>query len=218
MSAYTHPVSRAIPEALRHLAWFVVVCAVAFLVPYLAVSVLDLQHDVFYLVYFAVTIALACELCPGRAGRCGRDLPLSVAVEPRPRRCARRRSSSSMSSTPRMRRHGRTVPISSLNCFGVASATALIDTLLLTVFPCFVAYRLLHGRVDGLKRQAPVHGADAAARDHRHGDLPPGLPPVSPGRPQSPRDREHPDLDPDASPPQTRSARSSRTFRSTSPP
>ena len=58
MSAYTHPVSRAIPEALRHLAWFVVVCAVAFLVPYLAVSVLDLQHDVFYLVYFAVTIAL----------------------------------------------------------------------------------------------------------------------------------------------------------------
>jgi hypothetical protein len=27
----------------------------------------------------------------------------------------------------------------------------LVDTLLLTVFPCFVAYKLLHGRVDGLK-------------------------------------------------------------------
>jgi hypothetical protein len=26
----------------------------------------------------------------------------------------------------------------------------LMDTLLLTIFPCFVAYRLLQGRVDGL--------------------------------------------------------------------
>ena len=58
MSVYTHSVPRAIPEAVRHLAWFAVVCAVAFLVPYLAVSMLDLQHDVFYLVYFAVTLAL----------------------------------------------------------------------------------------------------------------------------------------------------------------
>ena len=61
MSAYTHPVSRAIPEVARHLAWFAVVCVVAFLVPYLGVSVLDLQHDVFYLAYFAVTIALVAS-------------------------------------------------------------------------------------------------------------------------------------------------------------
>ena len=27
----------------------------------------------------------------------------------------------------------------------------VIDTLLLTIFPCFVAHKLLHGRVDGLK-------------------------------------------------------------------
>ena len=58
MSAYTHPVPRAIPAAVRHLVWFAAVCGIAFLVPYLGVSVLDLQHDVFYLVYFAVTIAL----------------------------------------------------------------------------------------------------------------------------------------------------------------
>ena len=58
MSAYTHPVPRAIPEAVRHLVWFAAVCALAFLVPYLGVSVLDLQHDVFYPVYFAATIAL----------------------------------------------------------------------------------------------------------------------------------------------------------------
>ena len=58
MSVYTQPVSRAMPQAVRHLAWFAFICAVAFLVPYLGVSVLDLQHDVFYLVYFAVTVAL----------------------------------------------------------------------------------------------------------------------------------------------------------------
>src|SRR5512133_2762023 len=57
MSAYAHPVPRAIP-AVRHLFWFAGVCGIAFLIPYLGVSVLDLQHDLFYLVYFAVTIAL----------------------------------------------------------------------------------------------------------------------------------------------------------------
>jgi hypothetical protein len=58
MSTYTHPVPRAIPNVARHLAWFGVVCVVSFLVPYLGVSVLDLQHDVFYFVYFAVTMGL----------------------------------------------------------------------------------------------------------------------------------------------------------------
>ena len=58
MSVYTHPVSRAIPDVVRQLAWFAVVCVVAFLVPYLGVSVLDLQHDVFYLVSFAVTLGM----------------------------------------------------------------------------------------------------------------------------------------------------------------
>ena len=62
MSSYTHPVQRDIPEALRHVAWFALVCGVVFLIPYLGVSVLDLQHDVFYLVYFAVTIALVASL------------------------------------------------------------------------------------------------------------------------------------------------------------
>ena len=58
MSAYTHPVARAVPQAVRQLVWFGLVCTVAFFIPYLGVSVLDLQHDVFYLAYFAVTLAL----------------------------------------------------------------------------------------------------------------------------------------------------------------
>src|SRR6476620_9186098 len=58
MSTYTHQVSGTVPHAVREVAWFAAVCRIAFLVPYLGVSVLALQHDVYYLVYFAVTIAL----------------------------------------------------------------------------------------------------------------------------------------------------------------
>jgi len=150
MSSYTHPVSRVMPLAVRHLAWFALVCAVAFLVPYLGVSVLDLHHDVFYLVYFAVAIALIAGYV--RIERIG------VAEVFRPRR----RWSFGI---------GVLVAVFLVfNVFKTEDATArphglyfvfellwrglgyaLVDTLLLTVVPCLVAYTLLHGRVDGLK-------------------------------------------------------------------
>ncbi len=150
MSVYTHPVPRAVPQALRHLVWFVLVCAVAFLVPYLGVSVLDLQHDVFYLAYFAVTIGLIATYV--------RVEQVEVAE------IFRRRWRWSL---------GVGVPLAAFlvfNVFNTEDATArphgayfvfellwrgvgygLIDTLLLTVFPCLVAYTLLRGRVGGLK-------------------------------------------------------------------
>jgi hypothetical protein len=150
MSAYTHPRSRSIPEAVRNLLWFAVVCVVAFLVPYFGVSVFDLQHDLFYLVYFAVTIALVATYV--------RVEQVDVAA------IFRRRWRWSLGV-------GLVVAVFLVfNVFNTSDATArphgayfvfellwrgvgygLIDTLLLTVFPCFVAYKLLHGRVDGLK-------------------------------------------------------------------
>lgn len=125
-------------------------CVVAFLVPYLGVSVLGLQHDVFYLAYFAVTIGLVATYV--------RVEQVEVADTFRRRwRCSL----------------GLGVILAAFlvfNVFKTADATArphgvyfafeliwrgvgygLIDTLLLTIFPCFVAYKLLHGRVDGLK-------------------------------------------------------------------
>jgi hypothetical protein len=150
MSAYTHPVSRAIPEALRHLAWFVVVCAVAFLVPYLAVSVLDLQHDVFYLVYFAVTIALVAvyvrveqvDVAAIFRLRWRWSLGLGVVL------AAFLVFNVFNTEDGTVRPHGAYF-LFELLWRGVGYG--LIDTLLLTVFPCFVAYKLLHGRVYGLK-------------------------------------------------------------------
>jgi len=150
MSAYSHPVPRAIPEVARHLAWFGVVCVVAFLVPYLGVSVLDLQHDVFYLVYFAVAIALVTSYV--------RAEQVDVAE------ISRRRWRWSLGLGVVL------AAVLAFNVFNTEDATArphgtyfvfellwrgvgygLIDTLLLTIFPCFVAYKLLRGHVDGLK-------------------------------------------------------------------
>jgi len=149
MSAYSHPVPRAIPGAVRQLAWFAGVCAVAFLVPYLGVSVLDLQHDVFYLGYFVVTIALIAAYV--RVER------VDVAE------VFRQRWRWSL---------GVGLVLTGFlvfNVFNTSGATArphgayfvfellwrgagygVIDTLLLTIFPCFVAYKLLHGHVAGL--------------------------------------------------------------------
>jgi hypothetical protein len=118
-------------------------------VPYLGVSVRDLQHDLFYLVYFAVTIALVATYVRVervevaaifRRWRWSLGLGVLLAV------------------------------FLVFNVFNTEDATArphgayfvfellwrgvgygVVDTLLLTVFPCFVAYKLLHGRVDGLK-------------------------------------------------------------------
>jgi len=149
VSAYTHPVPRAIPEAVRHLARFAVVCAVAFLVPYLAVSVLDLQHDVFYLLYFAVTIALVAtyvrveqvDVGAILRGRWRWSLGLGFVL------AAFLVFNVLNTEDATARPHGAYFVFEIL-WRGVGYG--LIDTLLLTIFPCFVAYKLLHGRVDGL--------------------------------------------------------------------
>ena len=58
MAVYSHPTPHALPQVARQLSWFAASCTVAFLVPYLGVSVLELQHDVYYLIYFVVVIVL----------------------------------------------------------------------------------------------------------------------------------------------------------------
>jgi len=125
------------------------VCGIAFLVPHLGVSVLALQHDVYYLVYFAVTIALVATFV--------RVEQVDVAE------IFRQRWRWSL---------GAGVVLAAFlvfNVFKTSDATArphgayfvfellwrgvgygIVDTLLLTIFPCFVAYKLLHGHAAGL--------------------------------------------------------------------
>jgi hypothetical protein len=150
VSSYAHPVPRDIPEALRYVAWFALVCGVAFMIPYLGVSVLDLQHDVFYLVYFAVTIALVATYARVERvdvgeifrGRWRWSLVVGVAVG------GFLVFNVFKTSDGTARPHGAYF-VFELLWRGVGYG--MIDTLLLTIFPCFIAYKLLHGYVDGLK-------------------------------------------------------------------
>ena len=106
------------------LAWFAVVCVVAFPVPYLGVSVLDLQHDLFYLVYFAVTIALVAtyvrveqvDVAAIFLRRWRWSLGVGVVLAAF--------LVFNVFNTEDATAHGRTAPTSSSSCSGAASATA----------------------------------------------------------------------------------------------
>jgi hypothetical protein len=149
VSSYTHPVPRAVPQTARQLGWFAVVCAVAFLVPYLGVSVLGLQHDVFYLVYFAITLVLIAgyvrveQVAVAEVFRRRWRWSLGIGVVMAAFLVFNVFNTSDGTTRP----HGAYF-VFELLWRGVGYG--LIDTLLLTVFPCLVAYTLLHGHVDGL--------------------------------------------------------------------
>jgi hypothetical protein len=143
-------VPRVVPEAVRHLAWFAVVCVAAFLVPYLGVSVFALQHDVYYLVYFALTVGLIATYVRAghRAAAAGifrerRRWSIALGVVLAAFLVFNVLSSEDATDRP----HGAYF-VFELLWRGVGYG--LVDTLLLTVFPCLVAFTLLHGHVDGL--------------------------------------------------------------------
>ena len=150
MSVYTHPVPRALPQTVRHLGWFALVCVVAFLVPYLGVSVLGLQHDVFYLVYFVITLALIVgygrveQVAAADVFRNRWRWSLGIGVAMAAFLIFNVYNTSDATARP----HGLYFAFELL---WRGLGYGLIDTLLLTVFPCLVAYTLLHGRVGGLR-------------------------------------------------------------------
>jgi hypothetical protein len=149
MSAYTHPVPRAVPQAVRHLGWVALVCVVAFLVPYLGVSVLGLQHDVFYLGYFAVALALIGsyvrieQVAVGDVFRERWRWSVGIGVLLAAFLVFNVVNTENGTGRP----HGAYF-LFELLWRGIGYA--LIDTLLLTAFPCLVAHTLLHGHVGGL--------------------------------------------------------------------
>jgi hypothetical protein len=149
MSSYTHPVPRVVPRSARHLGWFAVVCLVAFLVPYLGVSVLALQHDVFYLVYFAITLTVIASyvriehVAVADVFRYRWRWSLGIGVVLAAILVFNVFDTEDATARPR-----GAYFVFELLWRGVGYA--LVDTLLLTVLPCLVAYTLLHGHVGGL--------------------------------------------------------------------
>jgi hypothetical protein len=119
-------------------------------VPYLGVSVLALQHDLFYLVYFAIALALIgiyvrverVAVADVFRDRWRWSLGIGVVM------AAFLVFNVFNTSDATARPHGAYF-VFELLWRGVGYG--LIDTLLLTVFPCLVAYTLLHGHVRGFK-------------------------------------------------------------------
>jgi hypothetical protein len=140
----------ALPAAARHLGWFAIVCLVAFGVPYLGVSVLALHRDFFYLVHLIVTIGLvasyvrvehvdAAELFRRRSGASlgiGAILAAFLVLNV-------------LRSEPATEHPGGAYFTFELLWRGVAYG--LVDTLLLTIFPCLIAYELMQGQLAGLR-------------------------------------------------------------------
>ena len=150
MSAYSHPAPHAIPRAAHQLIWFAAVSAVAFLVPYLGISVLELQHDVFYLLYFVAVLALLSayvvveQVDVAEAFRSRWRWSVAVGVV-----LAVFLVFNVFSTEDATARPGGVYFAFELLWRGVGYG--LVDALLLTVFPCLVAREILHGEVAGLR-------------------------------------------------------------------
>ena len=148
MTTYTHPGSALSSQTSRQAGWFVLGSAAAFAIPYVGISLLDLQHDVYYAAYFAITLALLAAYARAEQadvrGLFVRHWRWSAAVG---------------------------VPVGAFVVWNVlrSDATAhphgayfafellwrgagygLVDALLLTAFPCVVAASILHGHIHGL--------------------------------------------------------------------
>lgn len=148
MSTYSHPRAAALPRAAHDVGWFAFGCAYAFAVPFLGISVLGLQHDVYYLVYFSAVLLLIgsyvrvehvdlrAVLMPRLYWSIGIGAVLAGVLIFNVVRAE--------DATAR--------PDGLYFAFELAwrgIGYGLIDVLLLTIFPSMIAFRILNGHVGG---------------------------------------------------------------------
>lgn len=148
MSTVSHLQTAALPYWARHVVWFVLVAAAAFLIPWIGVSVLDLQHDLYYLVYFAAAAALVVVYVWTEHVHARRILtrawPWSLALGV----IVGILEIVNVLGEDATDRPGGAYFVFELFWRGVTYGA--VDALLLSVFPALVAYTILRGRVEGI--------------------------------------------------------------------
>ena len=149
MTTHIHvPSAAAVSQPVRHLAWFACGSVVAFLIPYVGVSVLDLQHDVYFGAYFAITLGMLAAYAHFEQidvrRLFTRNWKWSVIVGIPTAAFVMWNVFRTDSGTPRP--HGAYFAFEVL-WRGIGYGT--VDALLLTVFPCVVAYSMLRGHLAG---------------------------------------------------------------------
>jgi len=148
MSTLLHAGPTALPYWARHAAWFALAAGLAFAVPFLGISVLDLQHDFFYLVYFVVTALLLVGYVRVENVDVRRiashawpwSLGLGIVV-------------GLVEVANVLGRDATDRPAGAYFAFEIlwrGVTYGVVDALLLSVLPGLVAYGILRGRVGGL--------------------------------------------------------------------
>jgi len=146
----SHPIHGA---GVTHLAWFTAGVVIAFLIPFVFSSVLDLNHDLYYLVYFtAAAVFLATYAKTTRLDVVAlftRSWRWSLVLGVIASAFLVFRILSGENSTA----HPNGLYfIFAIGWRGVLYGT--IDALLLTAFPMAVVYTIMNARLDSLMRRA----------------------------------------------------------------
>ena len=148
MSTLAHTQLAALPYWLRHVAWFAFVSAVAFLVPFVGTSVLDLHHDLYYLAYFVTAVAVVLAYVRVERVDVRRIVthawPWSLALGA----VAAVAVAGNVLGEEATERPSGPYFVFELLWRGVTYGA--VDALLLSAFPGMIAYSILHGRVGGL--------------------------------------------------------------------
>ncbi len=149
MATQAHaPATVEVHHAAHHAAWFAFGSVVAFAIPYIGVSVLNLQHDVFYGLYFVATLGLLATYARTEhvdlRAMFTRNWIWSLAIGAVIALALVRNVLTNTAATARP--HGGYF-VFELLWRGVGYG--VIDALLLTAFPCAVAYAMLRGHIGG---------------------------------------------------------------------
>ncbi len=139
------------------LLWFAAVAAVSFLVPFVFASTLDLQHDLYYLIYFAATLSVLAAYVSAShidiIGRLKERWQLSVGVGVLAAAFVVWSVLGRLDSTPH--------PSGAYFAFEIVWRGLIygaVDALLLSAFPGLVAWKLLGGNLAGIGRRV-LYGA-----------------------------------------------------------
>ena len=140
------------PEALRQIAWYVAGAAGAFLVPFIFSSELELTHDLYYLVYFAASLAFLGIYAEATktdvVGLFTRQWRWSLVIGIAAAVFLVARILSAEDATPH--------PNGLYFAFSIAWRGVLygvVDALLLTAFPVAVAQALFEGHLEGIAKR-----------------------------------------------------------------
>jgi len=140
-------------SSFAHLCWYAAGAGFAFLIPFAFTSALDLDHDLYYLIYFASAAvflaAYALSTATDIVVLFTRNWRWSLGLGLLSAAFVVFNVLNREDSTPR--------PDGLYFVFEIAwrgAAYGVVDALLLTAFPAAAAHGLMHGRVDTLARRA----------------------------------------------------------------